>query len=84
MAYPGHIMCFRSGGPKAGRRRLLIQLLAKGTQVAYWSHSHEHELPTSKGERLLHEISQKDLIKAGCACEVEDFPDGGMSVSTSL
>ncbi|TWU70393.1 hypothetical protein ED733_000085 [Metarhizium rileyi] len=34
-AYPGHILCFRKGGPKAGRRRLVIQLLAKGSKVAY-------------------------------------------------
>ncbi|KAM4058165.1 hypothetical protein HRG_014529 [Hirsutella rhossiliensis] len=79
-AYPGHIVCFRSGGPKAGRRRLLVHLLAKGTQVGYWSHSHEHELPTTEGKRLLHELSESALVEVGCRCKVEEFPSGGIAV----
>ncbi|KJZ69323.1 hypothetical protein HIM_11281 [Hirsutella minnesotensis 3608] len=79
-AYPGHIVCFRSGGPKAGRRRLLVHLLAKGTRVGYWSYSHKHALPTLEGKRLLHELAERDLVQAGCTCNVEDFPDGGIAI----
>ncbi|KAK4071304.1 hypothetical protein Purlil1_13471 [Purpureocillium lilacinum] len=79
-AYPGHIVCFRSGGPKAGRRRMLVHLLAKGTQVSYWSHSHKHALPVLEGKRLLHELAEHDLVQAGCTCRMEEFPEGGIAI----
>lgn len=77
-AYPGHVTCFRKGGPRAGRRRLLVQLLSKGTQVGYWRFSHQHDLPTTDGARLLHELSESTLIEAGCERKEKGFPNGGL------
>jgi hypothetical protein len=76
--YPGHILCFRRGGPKAGRRALAVHLLAKGSRVGYCGGSHHHFLPTTKGLRLLHEISPAALAEVGCQCEEKEFPDGGL------
>lgn len=64
-AYPGHVICFRGGGPKAGRRRLMVHLLASGSQVGYWGRSHVHELPTVETEYLFYEIPQPSLDEAG-------------------
>jgi hypothetical protein len=65
-AYTGHILCFRRGGPKAGRRVLGLNLLAKGSRVRYYRSSHREELPTTEGERFLHEVSQSVLVAVGC------------------
>ncbi|KAG4425785.1 hypothetical protein IFR04_000992 [Cadophora malorum] len=80
IAYPGHISCFRRGGPKAGRRALAVHLLAKGSRVGYYSGSHNHDLPTTKGIRFLNEISQSALDEVGCQCEEKAFPDGGLTI----
>lgn len=79
-AYPGHIVCFRKGGPRAGRRRLVVHLLPQGTRISYWSYSHKHDLPTSDGSRLLYELSEPELIEAGCERVEDEFPDGGLYV----
>ncbi|KAI8710401.1 hypothetical protein NCS52_01576700 [Fusarium sp. LHS14.1] len=79
-AYPGHILCFRRGGPKAGRRALIVHLLPKGSLVSYCSGSHQHELPTTDGKRLLYEIPGSALAEVGCKREEEDFPDGGLAI----
>jgi len=80
MAYPGHIVCFRKGGPKAGRRVLAVHLLAKGSRVSYCGGSHEQFLPTTEGRRFLNEISQSALDEVGCQCEEKTFPDGGLTI----
>lgn len=77
-AYPGHILCFRRGGPRGGRRRLLVHLLSRGARVGYWRYSHQHELPTSEGRRLLYELTEPDLVEAGCERVDEEFPHGGL------
>jgi hypothetical protein len=59
-------MCFRRGGPKAGRRALVVHLLAKGLRVGYCGGSHHYELPTIEGRRLLHEIPPSVLAEVGC------------------
>jgi hypothetical protein len=64
--YPGYILCFRRGSPKAGRQALVVHLLAKGLRVGYCGGSHYHFLPTIKGLRLLHEISLSILAEVGC------------------
>lgn len=77
-AYPGHIVCFRAGGPKAGRRSLLVQLWAKGSHVKYYGRSHLYELPKFKGARLLWETESSALDEVGCVATEKEFPDGGM------
>lgn len=76
--YPGHILSFRRGGPKAGRHALLVQLFPKGSKVAYWKYAHRNDVPSTTGDRLLWEMKEKDLVAAGCERVVEEFPDGGM------
>ena len=76
-AYPGHIVCFRRGGPKAGQKALMVQLWVKGSQVVYYSGSHLHELPTEEGRRSLHEISPVAIADAGCVAMEKVFEDGG-------
>ncbi|KZL67538.1 hypothetical protein CT0861_00342 [Colletotrichum tofieldiae] len=77
---PGHIECFRKGGPEAGMRVVLVQLWARGSQVEYYRGSHLCVLPTTKGERSLHEISPMALDEAGCKPKELKFPDGGLVV----
>merc|ERR1712093_113440 len=74
------IVCFRKGGPKAGRRVLAVHLLAKGSRVSYCGGSHEQFLPTTEGRRFLNEISQSALDEVGCQCEEKTFPDGGLTI----
>ena len=76
-AYPGHVVCFRSGGPKAGRRALLVHLWAKGSRVEYYGGSHLHDLPKQKGARLLWETQPSTLNEAGCVATPKSFRDGG-------
>jgi hypothetical protein len=76
--YPGHILCFRRGGPKARRQALAVHLLAKGSRVGYYGGSHHHFLPTTKGIRLLHKISLSALDEVGCQYKEKEFPDGGL------
>lgn len=78
MAYPGHIVCFRAGGPQAGRRALLVHLWSRGSQAVYYSGSHHHHLPTEKGGRLLWEIQAPALADVGCSPALVEFPDGGV------
>jgi len=78
--YPGHILCFRKGGPLAGRRVLGIQLLARGSRIDYYSGSHHHHLPTINGKRFLYEISKSSMDEVGCPCEEKEFPDGGLTI----
>ncbi|EFZ02026.1 hypothetical protein X797_010919 [Metarhizium robertsii] len=77
-AYPGHIVCFRAGGPKAGRRSLLVQLWAKGSHVEYYRGSHLHDMPKEEGARLLWEIEPSTLAEAGCVALSKEFPNGGV------
>ncbi|GJC90448.1 hypothetical protein ColLi_13286 [Colletotrichum liriopes] len=75
---PGHIECFRKGGPEAGRRVVLVQLWARGSRVEYYRGSHLCVLPTTKGERSLHDISRMALDEAACKPNELKFPDGGL------
>jgi len=79
-AYPGHIECFRRGGPKAGLRVLVVQLWAKGSRAVYYLGSHLLDLPTEKGQRSLHEISRRALVEAGCEAKEVKFPEGGVVI----
>ncbi|KAF2177368.1 hypothetical protein K469DRAFT_720701 [Zopfia rhizophila CBS 207.26] len=79
-ALPGHIECFRKGGPEAGLRALIVQQWAKGSRVDYYGGSHQHDLPTEKGERSLHETSQAALDAASCKASEKEFPDGGLVI----
>ncbi|KAH7016072.1 uncharacterized protein B0I36DRAFT_42113 [Microdochium trichocladiopsis] len=72
-AYPGHVVCFRSGGPKAGRRALLVHLWAKGSRVEYYGGSHLHDLPKQKGARLLWETQPSALGEVGCVATPKSF-----------
>ncbi|KAJ5556654.1 hypothetical protein N7513_001775 [Penicillium frequentans] len=78
--FPGHVECFRRGGPKAGRRVLMVHLWAKGSRVEYYARSHLHDLATTRGRRSLYEISQSELDHVGSRPEVKDFPDGGLVI----
>ncbi|KAH8655629.1 hypothetical protein BX600DRAFT_384988, partial [Xylariales sp. PMI_506] len=42
-AYPGHIVCFRKGGPRAGKKALMVHVWAKGSRASYWRASHLHD-----------------------------------------
>ncbi|KAF5122359.1 hypothetical protein E5D57_012836 [Metarhizium anisopliae] len=76
--YPGHILHFRQGGPKAGRRCLLVHLIGKGSQIRYRRQSHLHDLPAVENKkRSLHETSSAAYDEAGCEAEIMTFPDGG-------
>lgn len=77
-ANPGHIVSFRSGGPKAGRHSLLVQLWAKGSQASYYGQSHLHDMPKKEGSRLLWENQPNALAEVGCVAIIKDFPDGGV------
>ncbi|PVH69048.1 hypothetical protein DL98DRAFT_506210 [Cadophora sp. DSE1049] len=79
-AHPGHILCFRRGGPKAGRRTVVVHLLPKESRVRYYGGSHRHELPTTEGKRLLYEVSESALAVVGCQSEEKGFPDGGLVI----
>jgi hypothetical protein len=79
-AYPGHVICFRGGGPKAGRRRFMVHLLSRGSQIKYYGRSHLHELPTEETDYLFYEVPQAALDQAGLHGEVLDFDDGGRYV----
>jgi len=78
--FPGHVECFRRGGPKAGRRVLAVHLWAKGSRVEYNAGSHLHDLATTKGRRSLHEISQSELARVGSRHEPKHFPNGGLVI----
>ncbi|GKU05488.1 unnamed protein product [Fusarium langsethiae] len=82
-AYPGHIVCFRRGGPKAGQKVLMVHLWAKGSRVDYYRGSHLHELPTEMGRRSLHEIPPAALAEVGCNATEKNFKDGGIVVLDS-
>ncbi|KAJ4179570.1 hypothetical protein NW767_014582 [Fusarium falciforme] len=73
-AYPGHTICFRGGGPEAGRRRLMVHLFAKGSEIRYYVRSHLRKLPTQKTEFLFYEIPQPAMVEAGF--ESEDINNG--------
>jgi hypothetical protein len=79
--YPGHIMLFRKGGPRAGRRCLLVHLIGKGSQMSYRRKSHLHDLPTVEGKRSLHETDAAAYDEAGCEAQVIPFDNGGKSVA---
>lgn len=76
--FPGHIECFRRGGPKAGRRVLMLHVLARGSIVEYYNGSHLHHLETTKGKRSWHEISSSEMVRIGSKGIEKDFADGGM------
>ncbi|KAJ5111751.1 hypothetical protein NUU61_001381 [Penicillium alfredii] len=78
--FPGHVECFRRGGPKAGCRVLTVHLWAKGSRVEYYTLSHLHDLMTTKGRRSLYEIPQSELDRVGSRPEVKEFPDGGLVI----
>ncbi|EFY90726.1 hypothetical protein MAC_03306 [Metarhizium acridum CQMa 102] len=66
------------GGPKAGRRCLLVHLIGKGSQIRYRRQSHLHDLPAVENKkRSLHETSSAAYDEAGCEAEIMTFPDGG-------
>ncbi|KFY54518.1 hypothetical protein V496_07245 [Pseudogymnoascus sp. VKM F-4515 (FW-2607)] len=76
-AYPGHILCFRSGG---GPQVLVVHLLAKESQVCYYGGSHQHELPVEEGKRLLYETTPSELDAKDCIPVEWKFPRGGLAV----
>ncbi|KAK3328704.1 hypothetical protein B0T19DRAFT_357440 [Cercophora scortea] len=78
--FPGHVECFRRGGPKAGRRVLMVHLWAKGSRVAYYVGSHLHDMATSRGRRSLYEIPLSELDRVGSEPEHKEFPDGGFVI----
>ncbi|AEO57119.1 hypothetical protein MYCTH_2056329 [Thermothelomyces thermophilus ATCC 42464] len=78
--FPGHVECFRRGGPRAGRRVLVVHLWAKGSQVAYYVGSHLHEMATSRSRRSLYEIPLSELDRVGSKPKHKDFPDGGIVI----
>ena len=75
-AYPGHIECFLGGGPKVGRRVLMVHLLAKMSRVYYFGGSHLLELPAKPGEKDTLEIPES-AIPESCQPRRKDFVDGG-------
>jgi hypothetical protein len=75
---PGHIACFRRGGLNAGLRVLVIQQLAKGSQVVYYNGSHQHDLPTQSGPRGLFETPESALKAVGCKASEKNFLEGGL------
>ncbi|KAM7188712.1 hypothetical protein V8F33_010482 [Rhypophila sp. PSN 637] len=78
--FPGHVECFRKGGPRAGRRVLTVHLWAKGSEVAYYVGSHLHDLGTVTGRRSLHEIPHSELNRVGSEPRVKYFPHGGLVI----
>jgi len=81
--YPNHIVCFRKGGPNAGRGTLLVHLWAEGSQVDYYGGSHLHDLPVEEGERSLYEILPSALVEVGCKATPKKFKEGGLVVLDS-
>jgi hypothetical protein len=79
-ALPGHIECFRKGGPEAGLRVLVVHQLAKGSSVEYYPGSHLLKLPTTEGLRSLEETTRDALIEARCLPEKKTYPDGGLVI----
>lgn len=49
--------------------------------MAYWKNAHNYEIPASRGARLLHELSEDELIESGSQRQEEHFPFGGMYVT---
>jgi hypothetical protein len=76
--HPNHVECFRRGGPKAGRRLMVVHICSKGSSVDYYAGSHLHDLETSKGLRSLHEIPFPELQRVGCVPDTREFKDGGL------
>ncbi|KAK1754138.1 hypothetical protein QBC47DRAFT_385845 [Echria macrotheca] len=74
-ANPGHVICFRRGGPEAGRRRLMVHLMARGSQVVYWSRSHLQKLLWLETEYRYYEIPAPTLVNAGLKGEDLEFKD---------
>jgi hypothetical protein len=74
-------LCFRRGGPNAGRRALVVHLLAKGSRLGYHGGSHHHDLPTTKGRRGLHELDGPALDEVGCVSVEREIPHGGLYVA---
>lgn len=74
-ANPGHVLCFRSGGPEAGRRRLMVHLMARGSQVGYWSGSHLQKLVWLETEYGFYEIPKPALVNAGLNSKDLEFSD---------
>ncbi|KAI8663479.1 hypothetical protein NCS57_00949000 [Fusarium keratoplasticum] len=79
-ALPGHIECFLAGGRDAGRRVLMVQLLAKGSRVDYYASSHLKSLPTENGPRSTHELSPAALQQEGCKVHDGNFSAGGLVI----
>ncbi|CAG9949751.1 unnamed protein product [Clonostachys rosea f. rosea IK726] len=76
-AYPGVDICFRRGGPRAGRRRFMIHLLPKQARAGYYSGSHLHELPTEETEYLFYKVSHEAIEEQGLQAKVVNFEHGG-------
>jgi len=79
-ANPGHVLCFRSGGPEAGRRRLMVHLMAKGSQVGYWGRSHLRKLTWLETDYGFYEIPEHSLVGAGLKREDLEFNDSDLRV----
>ena len=69
------------GGPGAGRRAVIVHLLAKKSEVNYFSKSHLYVFPAEKGARLTRELSRSALEEAGCEVFHKVFETGGVYVS---
>ncbi|KAK0628276.1 hypothetical protein B0T17DRAFT_486756 [Bombardia bombarda] len=78
--YPGHIVCLRRPGPKAGRRVLTVHLWARGSLVEYYRGSHLHELPVEKEKKSLYRIHEAALDQAGCPAVEKTFTVGGLAI----
>lgn len=77
-AKPGRIICFRGGGPKARGPRLMVHLLAKGSQMVYYSSSHLVELPVDETEYLFFETPKSSIDQAGLVGTEYNSKDGGL------
>ncbi|KAH6705875.1 hypothetical protein EV126DRAFT_178783 [Verticillium dahliae] len=79
--YPGHVECFRRGGLEAGRRVLMVQLWAAGSQLDYYPRSHLHKMDTFRSRRSLNEILPSELDRVGLKPEPIDLPVGGLIIA---
>ncbi|RDH26961.1 hypothetical protein BDQ94DRAFT_123624 [Aspergillus welwitschiae] len=77
---PGHIFCFRKGGPKAGLRVLIVHVWGKGSRATYYGGSHLHSLPTVGAANGLFEIPSAALRSVRCQGTDVEITNGGLVI----
>lgn len=82
-AYPGHILCYTKGGPKAGLRSHQVHIWAIGSECIYRRGGHLHDLPASVGRRSVNEIDAKEYDEVGCPGILKTFNAGGTVIMDS-